>query len=129
MTHTDLLERFEAATLTGEEFPHSEHIRVAWIYLHEHPLLDVLELYPRNLRKLADALGANGLYHETVTWFFVLLVHDRMARGTEGESWEDFAASNPDLFERSSDIMSRYYLDDSWRSDLARATFVLPDRA
>jgi hypothetical protein len=127
MTDTDLLERFEATTLSGDEFPHREHVRVAWLYLKERPLLEVLERFPRQLRKLATALGADGLYHETITWFFVILVNDRMSRRGRAESWAAFAAKNPDLFDRSSDVMNRFYEEDTWQSDLARQTFLMPD--
>jgi len=77
---------------------------------------------------LAEALGAPGLYHQTVTWFFIMLVHDRMVHGASRDSWDEFADTNPDLFDRSGEIMNRFYLEESWRSDLAKRTFVLPDR-
>lgn len=128
MSDAELLERFENATLTADDFPHREHLHVAWLYLRQHPLIEVLDRFPRNLRRLAAALGANSLYHETITWFFILLVHDRMTRGNSSGLWEDFADTNRDLFDRSSVVMNRYYLDSSWRSEIAKKAFILPDR-
>ncbi|MFA6957467.1 MAG: hypothetical protein WC538_16470 [Thermoanaerobaculia bacterium] len=127
MTDSELLERFETAALSGEEFPHREHVRVAWIYLRERPLHEVLDRFPRHLRALANALGAAGLYHETVTWFFLMLVHDRIARNSCVESWDRFADANPDLMDRSSEVMTRYYKEQTWQSPLAKERFLLPD--
>ena len=127
LTDGELLARFECATLTGDDFSHREHVRVAWIYLRERPLLDVLERFPRHLRALAIALGADGLYHETVTWFFLMLVHDRIARSRGRLGWDEFERENPDLFERSATIMSRHYAEETWRSATARERFLLPD--
>ena len=127
MNDAELMHRFESATLTGDQFPHREHVRVAWLYLREHPLHDVLERFPRHLRALAAALGADGLYHETVTWFFLMLVHDRIARFGCRDSWELFSAENADLLERSSAIMSRHYRPETWQSRVAKERFLLPD--
>lgn len=127
MTDSELMQRFEAATLSGDEFPHREHVRVAWLYLRDRPLLEVLDRFPRHLRALAEALGAPGLYHETVTWFFLMLVHDRIARSGTGGSWQAFEEGNPDLFERSSSIMERNYRTETWQSALAKERFLIPD--
>jgi len=129
MTDSEILERFENATLSAADFPHREHVRVAWIYLRERPLVEVLERFPRHLRSFAKALGADGLYHETITWFFLMLVHDRIARNGSDASWEAFSRTNPDLFEQSSSIMNRHYLPSTWQSGTAKERFLLPDGA
>lgn len=128
MTDHELLTRFESATLGKGEFSHRDHVRVAWLYLRDRPLLEALDRFPRGLRHLASTLGADGLYHETVTWFFLLLVHDRIVKGHERDCWETFAAANPDLFSRSSEIMNRFYEPETWQSDAAKRVFILPDR-
>ena len=127
LTDSELLARFENATLSAADFPHREHGRVAWIYLRERSLLEVLERFPRHLRALALALGADGLYHETITWFFLLLVHDRIVRDGARDSWDEFAAGNRDLFDPSSAIMDRFYRRETWTSASARERFRLPD--
>jgi hypothetical protein len=127
MNDAEIIERFEAATLTGDQFPHREHIRVAWLYLRDRPLLDVLDSYPRRLRALASALGADGLYHETITWFFLLLVYDRIARSAPDGDWETFARKNADLLLPSREILSRHYTPETWQSELAKRRFLLPD--
>ena len=44
------------------------------------------------------------------------------------ESWEDFAAGNPDLLTWNPSILDHYYEKETLSSDRARRIFVLPDR-
>ena len=78
--------------------------------------------------RAAEAAGKPGLYHETITWAYVLLVHERRA-ATGAEDWPAFAARNPDLLAwKPSVLEARYYREETLWSDRARETFVLPDR-
>lgn len=76
------LARFEAGTLPPAGFKHPEHVRAAWLMLRRYGPAGALERYPAALRLLAAAAGKPGLYHETITWAWLLLIHERMARGT-----------------------------------------------
>jgi len=103
-------------------------VRTVWLLLERHPALDVLARFSAGLRRLAAAAGQPGLYHETITWAYVLLVNER--RGAPGtEDWPRFAARNPDLLAwKPSVLETRYYRAETLWSERARATFVLPDR-
>jgi hypothetical protein len=68
------------------------------------------------------------LYHETITWAYILLIRERMARAEREETWPEFKASNADLFDRERNILKKYYREETLASDLARSTFVLPDK-
>ena len=46
----------------------------------------------------------------------------------EGATWEEFARQNPDLLTWRDGILSRYYHEATLQSDLARKTFMLPDK-
>jgi hypothetical protein len=47
----------------------------------------------------------------------------------ENPSWDEFAAENPDLLNRKSNLILRdYYFDETLASELARKLFVLPNR-
>ena len=121
----ELLRRFENADFSPGEFHHTEHVRVAWLYLRDKEPTEALGLFARGLRSLADRLGATGLYHETITWSYVLLIAERM----NGEAdWESFARSNPELLDWQDSILGRYYSDELLWSDRARERFVFPDR-
>jgi len=37
-------------------------------------------------------------------------------------------ADNPDLFDRERDILKKYYQPETLQSELAKQTFLLPDR-
>jgi hypothetical protein len=53
----ELLEQFESATLPGECFHHGEHVRVAFLYLSQFPLLQALQRFSAALRRFATAMG------------------------------------------------------------------------
>ena len=124
-----LVRAFDEGTLAPGEFHHRHHVRMVWLLLERHPALEVLARFSGGLRRLAAAAGKPGLYHETITWAYVLLVNERRAApGTE--DWPGFAARNPDLLAwKPSVLETRYYREETLWSDRARATFVLPDRA
>ncbi len=128
MDDREFVESFEACTLPPSEFHHRDHVRLAWIYLREDELLPALTRFVDSLKRYATSLGAAGKYHETVTWAFLFLIHERMKR-TPCEDFRAFAAANPDLFAWSPSVLERYYRAETLASSLARQTFVMPDGA
>lgn len=123
MHDRDFVEAFETCTLPSEQFPHRAHVRLAWLYLRDYSLLDALTRFVEGLKRYAASLGAGSKYHETVTWAYMFLIHDRMARAPF-ETFEDFAAANPDLF---NGVLEKYYSKETLSSDLARRTFLMPE--
>lgn len=79
------------------------------------------------LKRFAIAKGQPNLYHETITFAYVLLIGERLARRPV-DTWTAFAAANPDLLTWKPGVLDRYYTDTLLWSDLARAAFVMPDR-
>ena len=127
MTDADFLRSFEDRTLPNGSFHHQDHVRLAWLYLGRYPILDALARFIEGLKRFAAANGRPDLYHETITWAYLLLIHERMARAP-AETWEDFARQNPDLLTWKPSVLDRYYEKDTLTSDLARKVFLLPDR-
>ena len=123
----DFVEAFENGTLPEGSFRHREHVRLAWFYLRRLPPSAALARFSDGLRRFAASLGKSGLYHETITWAYLLLIRERMERGQQG-SWSDFARANPDLLAWKPSILDRYYREETLRSEIARRVFVLPDR-
>jgi hypothetical protein len=80
------------------------------------------------LKRFAAFNGHPGLYHETITWAFLFLIHERMADGEESETWEAFAARNQDLLTWKPSALDRYYDPETLQSERARRLFVLPRR-
>lgn len=128
MNDNELAEKFENCTLAGADFTHRNHVRLTWIYLHKFKPLDALERFSENLKKFAASLGKANLYHETMTFAYFFLIHERIRRGEEPQTWEEFAAANPDLLTRQNGILTKYYHSRTIASDFARNFFVLPDK-
>jgi hypothetical protein len=126
LDHGELLRTFEDTTLPGDQFHHREHVRVAWLYLESLPPLAALTRFTESLQRFAAAKGSPGLYHETITWAYFFLIHDRRSRGEAGETWEAFAARNPDLLTWKPSILDSYYSKETLFSDLARRVFLWP---
>ncbi|HKI02633.1 MAG TPA: hypothetical protein VKK31_11695 [Thermoanaerobaculia bacterium] len=122
----EFLRGFEDGTLPSSAFHHRDHVRVAWLYLRRCPPLEALARFTEGLKRFAAANGHPGLYHETITWAYLFLIQERMA---EGETFEGFAARNPDLLAWKPSVLDRYYDRETLGSERARRVFVMPDRA
>jgi hypothetical protein len=129
MTDLELMERFEDGTLPNEAFHHEEHVRAAFLYLSKHSVLDSLERFSTSLVRFATRNGKAGIYNETITWAYVLLIRERMARVKNPQTWPEFKANNADLLDWKTGILKKYYRAETLTSELAKNTFLLPDKA
>ena len=128
MEDEDLLAKFEDASLPRACFHHEEHVRIAFLYLHRYPLLEVLARFPAALRRYAAALGKIGLYHETISWAYIFVIRERIAGAASEQTWEQFKRCNSDLFDGEKSILKEYYREETIASQAAREGFVMPDR-
>lgn len=128
MEDEQLIAAFEDASLPAEGFRHRDHLRLAWLYLRDRPLLEAIAAFRAALLRFVRKNGAEHRYHETITWAHLVLVHERMERAGRRGSWDEFAAANADLLDREAPILRRYYTEATLASDLARRVFILPDR-
>lgn len=128
MNDREFVAAVESCAIACGDFHHADHVRLAWIYLRNHPLIDAIERFTRSLRGFAVHCGCAEKYHETITWAYLLLIHERMQRDDVPSEWESFRAANADLFEWKPSVLERYYAPHTLRSDFARRVFVLPDR-
>ncbi|HEX7706859.1 MAG TPA: hypothetical protein VF701_10425 [Thermoanaerobaculia bacterium] len=127
MTETELRRQFEDLSLDPGVFTHREHVRLAWSYLRQHSLLEVLRIFPEGLQRFASSIGQPGLYHETITWALLMIIAERMDVGRHA-AWDEFAATNDDLLIGSKAVLSRYYTAEILASPEARGSFRMPDR-
>lgn len=121
------MEAFAAGTLGDDAFHHADHVRMAWLYLERWPLAEAAARFTADLQRFAAIKGAPDLYHATITWGYLLLVHERRAT-TPVATWAAFAAAHADLLGWKPSILDRYYRSDTLWSDRARRVFVMPDR-
>jgi hypothetical protein len=127
MSNQELIRCFEDDEIPEDSFHHADHVRLAFAYLCEYPVLQALEKFASALKRFATARGKTQLYNETITCAYFFLIRERMV-GYEGADWEEFARQNPDLLTWKDGILSRYYREVTLKSDVARKVFVLPDK-
>ena len=129
MTDDEFLASFESCSLDNRAFHHADHVRMAFLYLRRYPALEALQRFSIALAAFATANGKPQLYHETITWAFLLLIRERLARAASEQTWAEFAAQNGDLLDWKDNILKKYYRGETLSSDLARTTFLFPDKA
>jgi hypothetical protein len=128
MTDHELLEQFEQLTLPLECLRHPEHVRIAYLYLTKLPVLEALQTFSAALKSFAAAHGKASLYHETITWAYIFLIHERRARSEKAQDWDEFARNNADLLTWKNGILTRFYKEETLASDIAKRIFIFPDR-
>ena len=69
-----LVDRLERCLLGKEEFHHRDHLAVAVVYLYASDLETAMDRMRSSLKRFAAHHGVNGLYHETLTRFWLLQV-------------------------------------------------------
>jgi hypothetical protein len=128
ITGEELIRQFECGATEAESFHHADHVRLAFEYLSLYDALEALARFTGALKRFAVAQGKATHYHETITWTYLFLIRERLARSGCVQSWDEFASCNPDLFVWKGGVLSRFYRQETLDSDFARHTFVLPDR-
>lgn len=127
MTDSELVEAFETAGLTADQFPHVAHVRVAWYYLRRLPLLDALTRFRSGLQRVGADNGKPERYHETITVAYVLLIFERL-RDSRDLTSDEFSTRHPDLLMWNPSVLEDYYSEALLASPRAREVFVMPDR-
>jgi hypothetical protein len=73
-----LVDRFERCLLAKDEFHHRDHLAVAVVYLYASDFPTAMERMRSSLRRFAAHHGVSGLYHETLTRFWLEQVEQRL---------------------------------------------------
>src|ERR1700688_1208571 len=128
MTGDELIAQFERGATPPESFHHADHVRLAFEYLSRYSVLEALERFSEALKRFAAAQGKARLYHETITWTYMFLIRERIARFGPLQTWNEFGERNPDLLVWKGGVLSALYRQKPLASAVARHTFVLPDR-
>jgi hypothetical protein len=124
MNDKTFLQQFENCTLPNELFKHREHIRLAWIYLSNHPLEQAVHLTGKSILRFATSLGGQAKYHETLTQIWVYLVDAAMQR-KNAATYDEFILLHPELFDK--DLPQQYYSFPLLENELARKQWIAPD--
>lgn len=128
MTDSEFHRSFLDLTLDPADFHHAEHLRAAWCCFRQAgDFAAGAEQFVRHFRLFITKIGAAAKYHETITWCYLTLVHQRMAEGPAAESWAGFREANPDLFAPGLLPLRARYSPGTLESPRARRVFLLPD--
>jgi hypothetical protein len=118
---------FESASVNAASFRHREHLYVAWCYLRALPLEQALARYVHYLRRLTTALGVPDKFHASMTWAYVVLLHDAMERSA-AVTFDELLAKNPAILDHRAGALFEYYDRVQLEAEEARRRFVLPRR-
>ena len=118
------LGRFVRGEIPAHEFPHREHLRMAYEMLRRHDFAESVLHYSRALRAMTARAGRPQAFHQTLTIALLSVIAERMERGTGGD-FAAFERANPDLSDRS--LLARWYRPERLGSEAARRTFLLPE--
>jgi hypothetical protein len=73
-----LVDRLERCLLGKEEFHHRDHLTIAVVYLYASDLETTMDRMRSSLTRFAAHHGVTGLYHETLTRFWLIQVDRRL---------------------------------------------------
>src|ERR1700722_17381746 len=113
MTDDEFMASFESGCLDAQSFHHADHVRMAFLYLRRYPALEALQRFSTSLVGFAAAIGKPQLYHETITWAFMLLIRERLARTGSEQTWAEFQARNADLLDWKDNVLKKHYRSET----------------
>ena len=125
MTDVELTRALERGDVANENFHHTRHLHVAWVYLSESSSVDeAADKMRATLRSFAASAGKLEKYHETITLFWMQVL--ALARAAaSGKSLREIVHANPRLLEKNFPLA--YYSSTRLFSDRARISWVEPD--
>jgi hypothetical protein len=128
LTDEEFIQSFETCKISKEGWKHKDHLRMAWFYLKQGRTYEsALQKIRSGIQKLNLSHGNPTGYHETVTPIFAIYIYRKLCAAPVDQTFEEFYAANPWLYDGANPFRKRHYSDGLWRSPEARAQFVEPD--
>jgi hypothetical protein len=128
MNDDEFHQAFLDLALPPADFHHAEHVRAAWGCLRRaDDFSGGAAQFAVHFRRYVAKIGAATKYHETITWFYLVLLHQRMSELPPAQTWGEFRAANPDLLDREMGPLRARYRPATLQSPQARRIFLLPD--
>jgi hypothetical protein len=118
-----LVDRLESCLLGKEEFHHRDHLTVAVVYLYASDLETSMDRMRASLKRFAAHHGVTGLYHETLTRFWLRQVDQRLDRSECLD--RSVSAIGEQLGNKN--LAFEYYSRERIDSKEARETWLEPD--
>lgn len=124
MTDNEFLQAFENESLPASEFTHLAHLRLAWIYLRTETFAVAVNKLTNGIKKYAEAKGAFGKYHCTITIALTCIIKMRLRAN---ENFSQFCVRNEDLVVSAMKVLESHYHKETLQSKEAREQFFAPD--
>jgi len=121
-----LVRAFEAGTLSPHEFNHHAHMTVAMWYLARMPFAEAVATMRANIQQFATRHNQSQLYHETITGFWMRLLHHVLEHAGPDEPFPDVVDRAIATF-GSMQPFFRHYSRERAFSPEARRRWVDPD--
>jgi hypothetical protein len=123
---SEVVRRFESCGYAPDEFKHRLHLAVALVYLLDSPYPVALERMRSGLKRFVEHHGLSGVYHETLTVFWMRRVRAFAERADRARGLARLAN---ELSRECADprVVFDYYSRARVESDEARACRLDPD--
>ena len=118
-----LVDRLERCLLRKEEFHHRDHLTVAVVYLYAADFQTSMDRMRNSLKRFAAHHGVTGLYHETLTRFWLIQVERHLDRSHCLE--ESVRKVREQLNDKN--LAFEYYSRERIELKEARETWLQPD--
>jgi hypothetical protein len=122
LSDDDFLAAFHACALPLASFRHGDHLRLAWIHLHQTSPDHALELVREGIQRYAKHHGVSHIFHETITaaWVRLLATHHEA-------TFAQFIEANDYRLNKA--LLHRFWSPDALASDAAKRGWLPPDLA
>ena len=126
-TDKEFIRLFERRIDLPYAFSHTAHLRLAWLCLDQFGEEAGFRICKKWIQSYVEYVGAEDKYHETITRAAFKLIVDRQ-RTTKSKNWKEFLQTNPKLVKAMPELLTIHYSPDVLHSDLARKSYIPPDK-
>jgi hypothetical protein len=116
---------FESCRLPASSFHHADHIRLAWIYLHQMSEPEAAERMAESIRRFAAHIGKTEKFHVTMTRAWIRLVAAALKDLPADANFLDFIGAHPHLLDQGT--LTRHYSTELLQGEAARGNWLEPD--
>jgi len=122
----EVVRKFESCEYAPDDFGHRLHLTVALVYILDSPYAEALERMRQGLRRFVEHHRLSGVYHETLTVFWVRRVR---AFAEQSDRARGLTRLANDLNDACADsrLVFDYYTKERVDSDKARAYWLDSD--
>jgi CDP-diacylglycerol--glycerol-3-phosphate 3-phosphatidyltransferase len=117
----EFLQAAASGDLGLAQFRHGDHLRLAWLLVHQWPLNRAEDFARVTIQRFAERHGVSTLYNETITlaWIRLVATHHE-------DTFAEFLDRNRERLNR--ELLYRFWTPELLTSDEAKRQWVPPDR-